>query len=104
MALACVCLLGCDRRTRVVGTVRDERGRPLDHALVELRREGAEKTARAETDTSGSFSVTLIDGPWSPDELMVVVTKTGYAPQRQGLTAGGRRQIDFTLTVNTTDR
>jgi hypothetical protein len=85
--------------TTIDGVVKDERGQPVEYAVVELRREGSEQPARAETDSAGEYTVTVIDGPWGLDQFVLIATKRGYVTKQVNIKAGGRRRMEITLVA-----
>jgi hypothetical protein len=65
LTIVLFCLLACDKRTGVRGTVIDNDGVPVPGASVQLTLTGTVRTAAATTSLDGSFSVELIHGPFA---------------------------------------
>lgn len=80
LAVLLLCIPGIGV-AQVRGTVRDEAGRPVPEAYVELLSAGA-RLAVTETDTAGAFSFAA-----ASTAAAVVVRKIGYLPARLPLRA-----------------
>jgi hypothetical protein len=79
LAAAFACLVvACDGHTSVKGTVRDERGNPVEGALVRLTLVSTKKSREARTGGDGSFVIGIVHAPFAVGKVRLSITKDGF--------------------------